>query len=343
MRLKLILPMLFITGVLSAQTVKDWFTKPSLAAASQVTERYSVQDNKFKTIPLVMLKASFGQNTPFTVNLLYDIPNTQFLTVEAIWQPIHQIGIHIGLQKMLFQYETTFAPYSYGIIGYSQASSYLGGYSSDYTGISSRSRDWGLVLQGSFWPEEGFSKFSYAVGVFNGNGYNFKDDNKAKDIHGRLIFQPNRNLTFTLGGMLGYYTPMHEDGPGHHHWHTDEGLACRRRITAGVWYDNGKLFVRSENVYGKTDGMMSDGAMVLLGYKFLSRLQLSSRVDRFQRDLTDPLSTSTKLDFCFTHFLTKDGTIYYAIQYGHNFFSDPNIPGTDTIMVCLNLALLRKF
>ena len=55
--------MLFITGVLSAQTVKDWFTKPSLAAASQITEKYSVQDNKFKTIPLVMLKfIDFIQN-----------------------------------------------------------------------------------------------------------------------------------------------------------------------------------------------------------------------------------------------------------------------------------------
>ena len=335
--------LLLSSGTLSAQqTVKEWFSHPALTAAAMVSEKYTPQDGSFKTSTITMLRAGFGTETdPFKVTLIFDIPTTRFLTLEAQWQPLPQIGVRVGLQKMLFMTETTFAPYMLGMIGYSQAATYLGGYSSDITGISSRSRDVGIVLQGSFFPtEHGFPRLSYAVGVFNGNGYSFRDNNKAKDIHGRLVFQPGRGLRISAGFMSGYYSPVGERRPDSHH-HTAEDLACRHRITAGVWYENPKWFLRSENVYGVTDGMRSDGVMVMSGWTFWPRLQLAARVDHFQRNLADPRSGSTKTDICFTHHLTSDGTIYYSIQYGHTFFTDPNVKGYDSISICLNIALRR--
>lgn len=333
-----------ISSVLSAQTVGEWLAHPSLSAASQVVERYDASTRKFSTMPLVMLRARFGEDTkPFYATVLFDLPTTRFLTAEAVWQPIPQVGLRVGLQKMLFLFETMFAPYTYGVIGYSQAASILGGYTNDLTGISSRSRDVGIVLRGSFWPTgEGYSKLSYAIGVFNGNGYSFVDNNRAKDIQFRLVYQPISRLKISLGAMNGYYNVDHEDAPGHHHYHTSENLACRRRLSLGVWYEDDKLFVRSEDLFGITDGMKSNGIMALVGYKPWPRIQFSARGDHFQRDMSDPLSRSTKLDIAFTHFLLGDGTIYYALQYGHTFYSDPNIRGVDTIQLCVNIAFLRK-
>ena len=336
--------LLAFSGTLSAQqTVKEWFSHPALSAAAMVSGKYTPQDGSFKPSTIAMLRAGFGaEKDPFKVTVIFDLPSTRFLTCEALWQPLPQIGVRVGLQKMLFLNETTYAPYLLGMIGYSQAASFLGGYSADIAGISSRSRDVGIVLQGSFFPtDEGFSRLNYAVGVFNGNGYSFIDNNKAKDVHGRLIFQPNRRLRFSMGVMSGYYTPEEHRPNGHHH--TAEDLACRYRLTAGVWYEGPKWFLRGENIYGLTDGLRSDGAMLMAGWTFRPRLQLAARVDHFQHDLSNRYSGSTKADICFTHNLTSDGTIYYAIQYGHTFFTDPNVKGYDSITFCLNIALMRWF
>ena len=347
MHLKLTQPLflilLFFPGVLSAQqSVKEWFSHPALSAAAMISEKYTPQDGSFKTSTITMLRACFGtEKDPFKVTLIFDIPTTRFLTLEAHWQPLPQIGVRVGLQKMLFMTETTYAPYMLGMVGFSQAASYLGGYSNDITGISSRSRDVGIVLQGSFFPTgHGVPRLSYAFGVFNGNGNNLIDNNRAKDFHGRLIFSPVKGLRISAGFMSGYYSPVGERRPDSHH-HTDEDLACRHRITGGVWYESPKWFFRSENVYGVTDGLRSDGVMAMAGWMFKPRLQLAARVDHFQRNLSDPLSGSTKADLCFTHRLTDDGTIFYSIQYGHTFYSDPNVKGLDAIILCLSIAFLR--
>jgi len=348
MRLKLIpVILLFLPGVLSAQTVAEWFKHPSLAAAAQVAEIYNAQSGEFATRPLAMLKAGFGNSDDaFRVNLIFDLPSARFLTCEAVWQPLPQIGVHVGLQKMLFLYDTNFAPYMYGLMGYSQAANYLAGYSKAMSGISSRSRDVGITLEGSFFPAGKFSKLSYSVGVFNGNGYYFRDNNHAKDIHFRLVYQPIAPLKFTLGAMNGYYNHDQEDIGEHehhsHHQHLAEGLACRRRLAVGAWYDDGRWFARSEDIYGITDGVMSNGIMALAGCKFLPKHQLAARVDNFKSHFEDPNSAITKVDLCYTHHITTDGTIYVAFQYGHTFYSDPTIQGTDTFMVCLNIAFMRS-
>ena len=333
-------------GLSSAQTAVEWLKHPSFAAAAQIAEIYNVQSGNFTTWPLAMLKAGFGKSDDtFKVNLIFDIPSTRFLTCEAIWQPLPQIGVHAGLQKMLFLYDTTFAPYMYGLMGYSQAANYLAGYSNAISGISSRSRDVGLVLEGAFFPADGFSKLTYAVGVFNGNGYYFRDNNRGKDVHIRLVYQPIAPLKFTLGAMNGYYNHDQEDfgeqERQQHHYHLEEGLACRRRISGGVWYDDGKWFARSEDIFGITDGVNSNGIMALVGCKFLPKNQLAARVDSFKLNLDDPNSAITKVDICYTHHITTDGTFYVAFQYGHAFYSNPTIKGTDTFMVCLNIAFLR--
>jgi hypothetical protein len=335
MRFRLLCLLLLLPRILSAQTAGEWLLHPTISSATLVMERYSVQDANFRTSALSMLSAGFGSaGDGFRFNLSYDVLGARFMTCEAVWQPLQQIGIRAGIQKMPFLAETTFSPVSLGMIGYSQAVSALGGYSSDVTGINSRSRDVGISLSGSLWPQDGYSLLQYCVGVYNGNGYSFRDNNAAKDLQGRLIFQPARNLKISLGGMYGHYTPADAAG--------NAAPAARHRISAGIWFDNGKWFVRSENIYGITGALRSDGIMALAGFQFLSRLQLTARVDRFQRDLSDTRSAITRADICFSHLLTESGDISYKIQYGHTFYADPSLPGKDAITLCLSFSFRKR-
>ena len=332
MRSRLLCLLLLVPRLLSAQTAGEWLLHPTISSATLVMERYTVQGGNFRTSAMSMLSAAFGgAEDTFRLNLSYDVIGGRFMTCEARWQPLPEIGVRVGIQKMPFLTETTFSPVSLGMIGYSQAVSALGGYSSDLTGINSRSRDCGILLSGSLWPREGYSLLQYCLGVFNGNGYSIRDNNSAKDFQGRLIVQPADCLQLSLGGMYGHYTPA--DGAS---------LSARHRVSTGIWFDNGKWFLRSENVYGITGPVRSNGTMALAGFRFLSRLQLTSRLDRFQRDLSDAQSAVTRADICFSHLLTESGDISYKIQYGHTFYADPSLPGKDSITLCLSFSFRKR-
>ena len=332
MRLRLSCLLLLLPGLLSAQSFSEWLLHPSLSSATLVMENYSIQSNSFRTGTLAMLSAGFGNaGSPFRVNVSYDILSSKFITCEAVWQPTIGFGVHVGMQKMFFMTETTFSPTSMGMVGYSQAISYLAGYSSDMTGINSRSRDVGISLQGGLWPQDAYALVNYNIGVFNGNGYSFRDNNRAKDIQARIIIQPIWNLKFSFGGMYGHYN-LPETGE----------LAARHRFCCGFWLEDGKWFVRGENIYGITSDIRSNGTMAMAGWWFHPRLLLAGRVDRFQRDLSLPESTSTRADLCFSHLLTQDGSICYRIQYRHTFYSDPAVKDTDGLTLCLSFSFRRS-
>lgn len=334
MRAKLFLPLLLLPASLSAQTVKEWVTHPTVSSSVILFDRYTAQTNSSHVSALALLGATFGADTPFRVNLYYDIVEKRLMTYEATWQPIPQIGIHAGLQRMPFVTEMTFSRNSLGMIGYSQSVYHFAGFHYDMAGISSRSRDFGIVLEGALGPREGYALLKYAVGVFNGNGYEIWDNNRAKDLQGRLILQPTRYLMFSLGGMYGHYSVFDEAGR--------EQLAARHRVSSGVWYDRDDWFLRGENIFAVTGPFRSNGTMLLAGWHFLPRLQLTARLDRLQKDLSDANSTTTNVEICFSHSLTEDGAINYRIQYGHSFYSDPALPGKDVLSLCLSLALRRK-
>lgn len=332
MRLRLSFLLLLLPTVLSAQGIGEWLLHPTFSSATMVTEGYTFETGKFRTGTLAMLSAGFGSaGDPFRVNVSYDVLSSRFMTCEAIWQPSLYIGVHVGMQKMIFFVENTFSPNSLGMIGYSQAVSGLAGYSSDMTGINSRSRDVGISLQGALWPGDGYALVNYNIGVFNGNGYSFRDNNRAKDLQGRIFIQPAWCLKFSLGGMYGHYNLPETDT-----------LAARHRLSCGVWFDNGKWFLRSENIYGITSDTRSDGIMALAGWWFRPRLLLAGRVDRFQRDVADPESAVTRADLCFSHMLTADGSINYRIQYRHTFYADPALQGSDALTLCLSFSFRRS-
>lgn len=67
-------------------------------------------------------------------------------------------------------------------------------------------RDIGLFLNGKFLKKDDFYRIDYYLALMNGNGINAPDGNRKKDLGGRIIFHPIKNMD--IGGAFynGYYS-----------------------------------------------------------------------------------------------------------------------------------------
>ena len=311
---------LLMPPALHAQQSDGWL-HPELSSMTYLTGSYFPDSGESRLSPLSAISASFGRGSALEASLAFDVVNKKLMGYDLVWHPFSSLRVRAGIQRMPFMMETTYSPRVMEAIGYSQSASYLGGYSRDLTGRNSRSRDCGVAVEGSFWPRDGgFSLLSFVAGVFIGNGYSLKDDNHAKDFQGRVVLQPGRRWKVSAGTMIGRY---------------GEETLVRNRFTAGVWYDDGRWFARGENIYGNTDGLLSDGFFVMGGCWFRPTMALSARCDSFQTDLSDSDTVTTQAQICFSHILSADRNFSYRLQYGRTFHSDPSKEGSSTLSCCL--------
>ncbi len=225
--------LLLLPSGLHAQQSGGWF-HPELSASSFLTGSYVPETEEGKVSALSALSATFGRGTALEASLSFDVVQKKLMGYELAWHPVPALRVRAGIQRMPFLMETTYSPRTLEAVGYSQSASYLGGYSRDLTGVNSRSRDCGVFIEGMFCPKDGFNVLNIVAGLFIGNGYSFKDDNRAKDFQGRVVLQPDRRWKFSAGTMIGRYG--------------GEALV-RNRFTAGFWYDDGRWFARGENIY----------------------------------------------------------------------------------------------
>jgi len=166
-----------------------------------------------------------------------------------------------------FGIETPISPYNLEAINYSYVVTNLTGYL----------RDVGVMLSGKYsWPDY---FFDYSLALVNGTGYNKAEDNKYKDLVGRLGFNYKG---FGLGASL--YTGK-------------KGAKAdldKMRTGVDAKFDKGPFFFQAEYIQAKddtsktSDDISSQGYYLLAGYKILSYLQPMVKFD-----LWDP-NTDTK-------------------------------------------------
>ena len=214
-------------------------------------------------------------------------------------------NIQAGQFKIPFTFENPQSPLTLEGIEYAQVISKLSGYSDVcHVATYSGGRDVGLMLYGDLFSFENNGKeipiLTYKLGVFNGNGMNKKDANLGKDIAGSIEVCPGvKGLMLAASYYDGNYM-LNENL-------VVEDNAERNRLTFGGKYENGKLTVRSEYIYGKT-GMgdkfpgdyyilKSDGFYVAAGYWFdinnVQRIRPVARYDFFREDITEVNTNST--------------------------------------------------
>ena len=317
----LILMLLALAPAAFGQSVNGKLV-PDLTSSSLISTSYD--GSKISNFNISIAQADWADNGQggLSAQLAYDLVLKQFMGCFLAWRFCPEAIVKAGQQKMMFMQEVLTSPPVLEASGYSMGMNYLGGYTRDLTGLSSRSRDWGLTLSGDlFRRDDGSGRLSYAFGVFQGNGFSIKDDNGAKNVSGLLVASPVRGLKVSVGGLLGSY----DDG--------QDSRAARNRLSGGAFYDDGRYFLKAETVWGKTSLTESLGAFVLAGLWFRPDMAVALRADRFQRDLSMNGSAINKFDLCFNHIAGKH--FRYRIQFSHT----AEAGGTRTNAVSLGISL----
>ncbi|MDR3137391.1 MAG: OprO/OprP family phosphate-selective porin, partial [Tannerellaceae bacterium] len=152
----------------------------------------------------------------------------------------------VGQFKYPFTLENPYSPTTLETIENSTVISKLSGYS-DESGIGANGREIGLALFGGFVKKSGYNLIDYYVGVVNGNGINNKDINAHKDFTGILTFNPIKPLAIAISHYNGKYGEAIKVD--------DKEIASglsRTRTGFGAKYDDKKLLVRGEYLFGST-------------------------------------------------------------------------------------------
>lgn len=206
----------------------------------------------------------------------------KILDIYVRYRPFNWLGIQVGQFKIPVSIENTdYSPLKLEFIDYSLAVQRLVRMSGDdISGISSSGRDLGAQLYGGFADRGGYNLISYNLAVFNGNGINLRDDNKSKDVVGRVMARPVRDLV-----IAGYY--QFGEGTYTYGEETFGRYARLRRYGGGISYDCKDFFVRSEYIGGVTGPLLSEGAYAAAGYKFLGKGSVVARFDYFDNDKRD--------------------------------------------------------
>ncbi|MDL2296415.1 OprO/OprP family phosphate-selective porin [Bacteroidales bacterium OttesenSCG-928-B11] len=193
------------------------------------------------------------------------------------------LHIQAGEFKIPFTLENPYSPLKLEFIDMPSTITRFCSYQ-DLSGIRSNGRDVGVMVSGSFFKVKDFYRVEYALGVFNGSGINVRDNNKSKDVVGRINFYPIKDLTLSISGYVG---EMVLD---------NQHLYARRdRWSGGIRYENDKWSIRTEYVGGNTAGVHSDGVYALAGYTFFGKLMPALRYDLFREDVNN--DNSIQMDY----------------------------------------------
>ena len=153
------------------------------------------------------------------------------------------------------------------------------------TGFTHYGRDAGVMLSGSFLPKDGYSLISYNLNLFNGSQLNQTDNNKSKDIVGRLTVQPHKN--FRVSGSMNwgeYYKPQPNiDGVPEADVVNYGRYVSMTRYVVGAFYQADRLTVRGEFGQQKSQYDLVDETMyyVMAGYNVCDKITPLVRYDVF--------------------------------------------------------------
>lgn len=215
---------------------------------AEVTDQDISETNKSYTnfdLRLVRLYAG-GKLGDFKYNLQLEINGVSGSTKEkgprivdawAEWTKYKFINVKFGQFKRGFTFENPMHPWDVGLGAYSQLIDKLAGMNDRVGEHTSGGRDIGLQLQGNLFESANkeYSFLHYQLGVFNGQGINHADENKAKDIVGGVWYSPIKSLNIGAFGWSGNYTAKSTDV-------NKKITVDRNRISFGLKYESSWSF-----------------------------------------------------------------------------------------------------
>lgn len=137
----------------------------------------------------------------------------------------------------------------------------------------SNGRDIGAQLEGNVVRNNGRPLFGYSVGLFNGAGTNRRDDNRRKDVAGRLVVYPLAHLW--IAG--DYYNGA--SGPKE---------ISRERAETEFAYVHKLYSLRGEYIWGHDGAVRKQGWYTQLAYRFQEKWEGLLKFDNYDPDRRTP-------------------------------------------------------
>lgn len=181
----------------------------------------------------------------------------------------------VGQMKLPFSLENPLASPNLELFHNSMAVTNLVVYNDIVHAKSTSGRDIGVQISGKFFPRNNFDILRYEVGVFNGSGMNKSDENKHKDVVGRVHINPVKPLTLSASAYIGKYS-IDESNL--------DSLGTKNRFAVGASYKDDKFMFRGEYLWGKTHATKSEGYYVAGSYEFVRNVSAVLKYDYWQRD-----------------------------------------------------------
>ena len=249
------------------------------------------------------------------------LPNPNpILDLWLRYRPCKEFGVQMGQFKNKFSFEASIGPNKYDFIDFSYAVTRLAKMGSkDVLGLDVTARDLGIEFMGGFIHRDGYSVLNYNVAILNGSGINVKDNNKSKDVMGRLTVKPMKELA-----VAGYYqwgeNVLDATTAQAYGWTGNPDYVTSHRWGVGLNYDTKDCFVRTEYIGGLTAELHSAGAYLSGGYKFYAPKMpgygwIGAMVDYYSLDAKRAgEATDMRYSLCFGYQPVK----YARIQIGYS-------------------------
>lgn len=187
-------------------------------------------------------------------------------------------------------------------------------------------RDIGIMAYGDLLEnkEKGFNYLSYELSVTNGHLPTLPDNNKSKDVAGRITIRPIDKLRIIGSYNWGEYQGLEYkgiDGQGTPSIEAKKYLPMNRFIV-GAWYnDPAGLSLRAEYGHIKSSkaNVKEDGFYLLAAYRF-DKLQPVARWDMY-RDKTDKGSNENRDNLLIGLNYDVVKAVTFQLAYTHSMYT----------------------
>ncbi len=246
------------------QSILKWM--PNISGYLAIGYSY---DNDASTFEIRNARIDINGKLPakFDYRLLVDLYKFKTYDARIRFKPLNELSFCLGQFKVPFTIGNLNGPLQEELVDYPLVIRQLvqGGLSGETT----TGRDVGISIYGCFLQRKSFSMIEYALGVFNGNGMALKDNNKSKDVTGRIMVHPINCLTLSASY---YWGEKNADYTKYNRW------------SAGAGYKSDFGFARSEYVAGETGSKTSRGWYAVGGVNLPAHFTPILRYDYFNSD-----------------------------------------------------------
>lgn len=224
------------------------------------------------------------------------------------------LNVSVGQFKLPFSAENLITSTKLETIERSQVQEALVARSKDVIG-NQNGRDLGIQLNGSLFKVEDRYVLEYSIGAFNGAGINASDNNESKDLSGRLLVRPTKNLE--LGGS--YYN-------GFGKWGTPAEDQVRSRIGVEFSYTYRAFSLKGEFIEGIDGSVTKDGWFTQLStFVYKKNVQLVVKYDTYDPNLDAEKKKDISVNYTFGVNLYANDQARLQINYVNRIEDDLQI------------------